>query len=252
MRKNCVAALFVILGLGLGLPANAEEILVSAAASLTDVLKQIGKIYQTKTKNRTAFNFGASNDLARQIDEGSPADIFFSADLVQMDNLDKKGRIDPATRRNLLSNQLVVVLPIDSKLAIRSPKDLLQAEVKRIALAEPSTVPVGVYSKKYLESEGLWDGIKNKIVPVLNVRATLASVESGNVEAGLVYKTDAAISKKVRIAYEVPIEKGPKITYPVAVIKDSKKKNAARDFLNFLSSPASKSLFEKHGFVVLR
>jgi molybdate transport system substrate-binding protein len=252
MRKNCVAVLLVVLSLGLSQPANAEEILVSAAASLTDVLKEIGKVYQSKTKNRTTFNFGASNDLARQIDEGAPADIFFSADLVQMDHLDQKGRIESATRKTLLSNQLVIVLPFDSKLALRSTKDLLQPEVKRIALAEPSTVPVGVYSKKYLESEGLWDGIKEKIVPVLNVRATLASVESGNVEAGFVYKTDAAISKKVRIAYEVPIEKGPKITYPVAVVKESKKKGAAREFVNFLATPEAKGLFEKYGFVVLR
>jgi molybdate transport system substrate-binding protein len=231
---------------------EAEEILVSAAASLTDALNEIGKMYQAKTKNRTTFNFGSSSELARQIDEGAPADIFFSADLAQMDRLDKKGRIEPGSRRNLLSNQLVVVLPLDSKLAVRSPRDLLKERVRRVALAEPSTVPVGVYAKMYLESEGLWDGIKAKIVPVLSVRATLASVESGNVEAGFVYKTDAAISKKVRIAYEVPIEKGPKITYPVAMVKDSKKKDAAREFLNFLAAPEAKGLFEKYGFVVLR
>jgi molybdate transport system substrate-binding protein len=110
---------------------------------------------------------------------------------------------------------------------------------------------VGVYSSKYLNDEGLWERVKPKIVPVQDVRATLASVESGNVEAGFVYKTDAAVSKKVKIVFEVPIDKGPKITYPVAIVKESKRKDAARDFFNFIQTPASKESFKKYGFVVL-
>ena len=231
--------------------ARADEILVSAAASLTDVLKEIASGYQSKSKHTVKFNFGPSSGLARQIEEGAPADIFFSADLPQMDTLDKNGRLEPGTRKNLLSNQLVIIVPADSKLAISSPKDLLKADIKRIALAEPSSVPVGVYSSKYLTDEGLWDQVKPKVVPVQDVRATLASVESGNVEAGFVYKTDAAVSKKVKIVYEVPIDKGPKITYPVAIVKESKRKDAARDFLNYVSSPSAKDAFKKYGFVVL-
>jgi len=142
-------------------------------------------------------------------------------------------------------------VPADSKIALSSPKDLLKPDVKRIALAEPSSVPVGVYSSKYLADEGLWDKIKSKVVPVQDVRATLASVESGNVEAGFVYKTDAAVSKKVKIVYEVPMDKGPKITYPVAIVKDSKRKDAARDFMYFLQSPIAKDAFKRYGFVVL-
>jgi molybdate transport system substrate-binding protein len=229
----------------------AEEILVSAAASLTDVLNEISKDYQSKSKNTVKFNYGPSSGLARQIDEGAPADIFFSADLPQMDNLDKKGRLEPDTRKNLLSNQLVIIMPADSKLALSSPKDLLKADAKRIALAEPSSVPVGVYTSKYLMDEGLWDQVKPKVVPVQDVRATLASVESGNVEAGFVYKTDAAVSRKVKIVYEVPIDKGPKITYPLAIVKDSKRKDAARDFVSYVQSPAAKDAFKKYGFVVL-
>jgi len=231
--------------------AWAEEILVSAAASLTDVLKEISAGYHTKSKNTVKFNFGPSNGLARQIEEGAPADLFFSADLAQMDVLDKNGRLEPGTRKNLLSNQLVIIVPADSKISVASPKDLLKADVKKIALAEPSSVPVGVYSSKYLTDEGLWEQLKFKVVPVQDVRATLASVESGNVEAGFVYKTDAAISKKVKIVYEVPIEKGPKITYPAAMVKESKRKEAARDFMNFVQSPAGKDAFKKYGFVVL-
>ena len=231
--------------------ALADEILVSAAASLTDVLRKSAAAYQSKSKHTVKFNFGPSNGLARQIEEGAPADIFFSADLPQMDGLDKKGRLEPGTRKNLLSNQLVIIVPADSKLAISSPKDLLKADIKRIALAEPSSVPVGVYSSKYLTDEGLWDQVKPKVVPVQDVRATLASVESGNVEAGFVYKTDAAVSKKVKIVYEVPIDKGPRITYPTAIVKESKRKDAARDFMNYVQSPVAKDAFKKYGFVVL-
>jgi molybdate transport system substrate-binding protein len=249
-KSVSVAAIFFVLA-WTETHAWADEILVSAAASLTDVLNEISKDYQSKSKNTVKFNFGPSSGLARQIDEGAPADIFFSADLPQMDNLDKKGRLEPGTRKNLLSNQLVIIVPADSKLAISSPRDLLKADIKRIALAEPSSVPVGVYTSKYLTDEGLWDHVKPKIVPVQDVRATLASVESGNVEAGFVYKTDAAVSKKVKIVYEVPIDKGPKITYPVAIVKDSKRKDAAQDFMSYVQSPAAMDAFKKYGFVVL-
>ena len=251
MRKSfSVAAVFFVLAWTQA-SAWADEILVSAAASLTDVLKEISNGYQAKSKHTVKFNFGPSNGLARQIEEGAPADIFLSADLPQMDSLDKKGLLEPGTRKNLLSNQLVIIVLADSKLAISSPKDLLKADIKKIAVAEPSSVPVGVYTSKYLADEGLWDRVKPKVVPVQDVRATLAAVESGNVEAGFVYETDAAVSKKVKIIYEVPIDKGPKITYPVAIVKESKRKDAARNFMNYVQSPAAKDAFKKYGFVVL-
>jgi molybdate transport system substrate-binding protein len=231
--------------------AHADEILVSAAASLAEVLKEISNGYRSKSKHTVRFNFGPSSGLARQIEEGAPADIFFSADLPQMDTLDRNGRLEPGTRKNLLSNQLVIIVPADSKLAMASPKDLLKSVVKRIALAEPSSVPVGVYSSKYLADEGLWNQVKAKIVPVQDVRATLAAVESGNVEAGFVYKTDAAVSKKVKVAFQVPSEKGPKIVYPIAIVKESKRKDAARNFMSYIVSPAAKETFKKYGFIVL-
>ena len=252
VRKSLLTALFLFVVLSWAQASvYANEILVSAAASLTDVLKEISSGYESKTKYTVKFNFGPSSGLARQIEEGAPTDLFFSADLPHMEKLDKNGRLEPDTRKNLLSNQLVIIVPADSKFSLSSAKDLLQVDIKRIALAEPSSVPVGVYSKKYLTDEGLWNKVEAKVVPVQDVRATLASVESGNVEAGFVYKTDAAVSKKVTIVYEVPIDKGPKITYPIAIVKESKRKEAARDFLNFVRSPAAKEVFEKYGFVVL-
>ena len=252
MGKTVISRLFLatLLTSTLPTPVFADEILVSAAASLTDILKEIGSVYQSKSTHMVKFNFGPSSGLARQIDQGAPVDLFFSADLPQMDSLDKKGRLEPGTRKNLLSNQLVIIVPADSKLALSSPNDLVKAEVKTIALAEPSSVPVGVYSKKYLADEGLWNQVKSKIVPVQDVRATLAAVESGNVEAGFVYKTDAAASRKVRIAYQVAIDKGPKIIYPVALVKESKRKNAAGNFLSYLQSLSAKTIFKKYGFIV--
>ena len=252
VRKSLLTALFLFVVLSWAQASvYANEILVSAAASLTDVLKEISSGYESKTKYTVKFNVGPSSGLARQIEEGAPTDLFFSADLPQMEKLDKNGRLEPDTRKNLLSNQLVIIVPADSKFSLSSAKDLLQVDIKRIALAEPSSVPVGVYSKKYLTDEGLWNKVEAKVVPVQDVRATLASVESGNVEAGFVYKTDAAVSEKVTIVYEVPIDKGPKITYPIAIVKESKRKEAARDFLNFVRSPAAKEVFKKYGFVVL-
>lgn len=221
------------------------------AASLTDSLEEVSRAYQAKRRNKVRLNFGASGDLARQIEQGAPVDIFFSADLAKMDILEKKGLIDSTTRRNLLSNQLVFVVPIDSITAIRAVKDLLRPAVKRIAVAQPESAPIGIYTKKYLDSEGAWKDVASKIVPVLDVKATLAAVEAGNVDGGFVYKTDAALSKQARVAFAVPIEKGPKITYPIALVKESKERAAAADFMSFLASSAGKRVFKKYGFVVL-
>ncbi len=251
MKKTAVAVLAAALIPGTALSVHGAEIVVSAAASLTDALKEIGAAYRLQSKNSVRFNFGSSSELARQIEAGAPADIFFSADREKMDGLEKNGRIDGATRKDLLSNRLVLVAPADAKLGLAAPKDLLKPGVKRIALAEPETVPAGIYAKKYLEAEGLWPGVAAKVVPVLDVRAVLASVESGNVDAGFVYRTDAALSKKVQVVHEAPPDKGPQIVYPAAVVKDSKNGRAARAFLSFASGREGTAVFKKYGFIVL-
>jgi molybdate transport system substrate-binding protein len=244
-----IAALFLMTAAP---AASADDIVVSAAASLTDALKEIGRMYQSKSKNRVTFVFASSSTLARQIEAGAPADVFFSADVQTMNALERNGRLEPGTRKQLLSNQLVIIVPADKPTVVNSSEDLLDPRVRRIALAEPSSVPAGVYSKTYLESLGLWDKIKLKVVPVLDVRATLASVESGNVEAGFVYKTDAASSKRVKTVFEVPIGKGPKIVYPVAILKESKSKAAAKEFLNVMVGPSGADVFKRYGFVALQ
>jgi molybdate transport system substrate-binding protein len=145
----------------------------------------------------------------------------------------------------------VVVTSVDSNLKITSPVDLTNITVRRIALADPKAVPAGVYSKAFLEKEKLWSQIEPKVVPVDNVRAALAAVESGNIEVGMVFKTDAAISKKVKIAYEVPANKGPKISYPVAITKHAKQVESAKKFVEYLASDDAAKIFTRYGFIVL-
>ncbi len=236
------------LGLLLVPRATAEELLVSAAASLTDALEEVGKLYEAGSGNKLFFNLAASNDLARQIRAGAPADVFFSADAAQMDMLQQAGDVDAAARVALLSNSLVVVVPNASTLAIASAKDL--AAVKHLALADPAVVPAGVYAKSWLQGTGAWSLVEAHVIPTLNVRAALAAVETEAADAGIVYKTDAAISKRVRVALEVPRDQGPKIVYVVAPLRASKKAGAP-DFVRFLGTPEAARVFEKLGFVVL-
>src|SRR4029077_15870442 len=226
------------------------ELTVHAAASLTDAMKEIGAAYEKQSGDKLQFNFGASSTLARQIEEGAPADLFLSADEAKMDMLEKKGLLLPGTRRSLLSNSLVIIVPIDARAMPKSAADLTTPELKKIALAEPQTVPVGIYAREYLQKIGLWDLVKGKVVPTENVRGSLAAVESGNVNAGIVYKTDAMISKKVKIAVEISAGEGPKISYPVAVIKSSKEPERAKRFAEYLAGSEARTAFERFGFVI--
>ena len=228
--------------------AFAANIHVFAAASLTDALKEIAAAYEKESGDKLVFNFGASSFLARQIEEGAPADIFFSADEVKMDALEKKNLLMTGTRQKLLGNTLVVVIASDSKITMSAAKDLLK--VKRLALAEPRTVPAGIYAKEYLTKKGLWSALEPKVVPTDNVRAALSAVEAGNVDAGIVYKTDAGISRKVKVAFKVPVSDAPEISYPVAALKESKSPEAAKHFIRYLGSDPSSKVFESFGFIV--
>lgn len=223
----------------------AVTIRVSAAASLSDALQAIVSRYHAAS---VVFNFGASGLLARQIMEGAPADIFISADEPSMDRLEQRGLIVAGSRRKILSNRLVVIVPADSRLRIASPRDLLS--VRRVAIASPDNAPAGAYAKEYLRRVGVWDRIAPRVIPTANVRSALAAVESGDVDAGIVYKTDALISRAVRIAYEVPQAEGPTISYPAAVIAHSHEKAAALRFLDYLQSAQAREIFRKAGFVL--
>lgn len=252
MKRSLERFLFLlVLGLASVAPAGAVEIHVFAAASLTDALQEIATNYQRESGDRVLLNLGASSGLARQIQEGAPADLFFSADEAKMNILEKRGLVLRGTRRSLLSNTLVVVVPADSGLRIGSAQDLASPRIRALALAEPQSVPAGIYAKEYLRSRQLWGKVSDRVVPTENVRGALAAVESGNVDAGIVYKTDARISKKVKIAFEVPRAEGPKISYPVAVVAGSGQEEAARKLLAYLGSPAALDVFRRYGFLTV-
>ncbi len=227
------------------------EVSVLAAASLSESLQEIGAEYQRSGGGVVRFNFAASNQLARQIDEGAPGDIFFSADEARMDALEKKGLLVDSTRRSRLGNSLVVVVASDSALKLDGIAGLQSEKVRRLVLGEPKSVPAGIYARQYLEKQGLWETLQSKVIPADSVRAALAVIEAGNADAGIVYRTDAMISKKVRIAWEIPRADTPGIRYPVALLKQSKEPDAARRFLKFLESPTADAVFQKHGFLVL-
>ena len=235
----------------LGMPLHAATVMVFAAASLTDSLRELSTAYEARTGDKVVFNLAGSGSLARQIEEGAPADLFISADETSMNHLEKTGRLVTKTRRGLLSNRLVIVVPADSALSITSVRNLAEPRVKRVAFGEPRTVPAGSYTQEYLEKRGLWAEVRRKGVPCESVRAVLAAVESGNVDAGVVYRTDAAISKRVRVAVEVPAQEGPKIIYPMALVRDSKQPAGAKQFLDYLCSDPAGEVFKKHGFIVL-
>jgi molybdate transport system substrate-binding protein len=231
------------------LHAKAGEIEVFAAASLTDALKEIASTYEKAGGDHVVFNFAASNTLDMQIKAGAPADIFFSADEAKMDDLEKAGLIVKETRKDILSNSLVIVVASDSPAVFTSASQLADAKFKKIALGQPDSVPAGIYAKEYLQKIGIWDQIAPRVIPVESVRAALAAVETGNTDAGIVYKTDALHSKKVKIAWEIPPAEGPSIAYPAALVQGSKQAVEAKKFLDYLREPASLKMFEKYGFI---
>lgn len=244
--------LALLFSLILTISVQAAKLTVHAASSLTDAMKEIAAAYEKQSGDTIRLNFDASSILARQIEEGAPADIFLSADEAKMDALEKDGRLVPGTRHSLLSNTLVIVIPSDSSLKIQSAVDLTRPEIKKIAISQPSTVPVGIYTKEYLTKLGLWDKLVSKVVPTQNVRASLAAVESGNVEAGFVYRTDALISDKVKVAFEIPATAGSKISYPVAVLAASPDPTSAKKFLAHLTSEPALAVFRKFGFEIAK
>jgi molybdate transport system substrate-binding protein len=238
----------LVLLLALAAPVAADEVVVFAAASLTDALKDIAPGFEAQTGHKIVFSLGASSDLARQIKAGAPADVFFSADEAQMNGLEAAGLVRAADRVKLLSNVLVVVVPASSTAKMSQPADLLT--VKHLALADPQAVPAGVYARTWLESIGLWDKVKDLVVPTLNVRAALSAVESENADAGIVYRTDAAVSKRVKTAFDVAREQGPAIVYPLAPMAASQKA-ATTELVRYLVSAAAREVYAGYGFIVL-
>jgi len=235
-------------------PQQSSSITVSAAISLKDALDELGPIFQVQQHRKNGgsgtavtFNYGGSGTLARQIEQGAPVDVFFSAAEKQMDELAVQGLIVADTRRDLVANALVLIAPAQST-ALHSFQDLSNAAVKTIALGETSTVPAGMYARQTLEHLGLFASVEKKVVYAKDVRAVLTYVETGNADAGLVYQTDANTSTKVRVVAVAPADSHDPILYPAAVLRDAKDKAAARAFVEFLQGSDARAVFQKYGF----
>jgi molybdate transport system substrate-binding protein len=230
-----------------GAPAGGPPV-VAAAASLTDVLSEIAGGYEKETGARVSLTFAGSNALARQIRNGAPVDLFVSADEAQMDAV--AADIVPGTRHTLLSNALVVAVPSDRPRAMTSPRELLDARIRRVAVGEPSAVPAGAYAREYLQARGLWDALQPKLVPTASVRLALAAVESGGADAAIVFRTDVATSGRATVAFAVPPAESPAISYPAALLRTGRNREAAGRFLAYLRDEPAREVFARAGFIL--
>ena len=225
---------------------------VFAAASLKEALDDAAAAYRQQTGVPVRVSYAASSALARQIEQGAPADVFFSADLEWMDYLQQRNRLDVATRRSLLGNRLVLIAPRASKAQVdlRRPATLLAALGDgRLAVGQTRTVPAGKYAKASLESLSLWNGVRPRLAESESVRAALMLVARGETPLGIVYASDAKAEPGVRVVATFPEDSHPPIVYPVAALRGARAAQAAR-FVQWLASPAADALFTKRGFTV--
>ena len=229
-----------------------QAITVSAAVSLTDALTAVAEEYAKSGGGPVRFNYGASSVLARQILNGAPADVFISADEAQMDLVDRAHLLKDGSRFDLLTNQLAVVVPSDRPRTFGSIRDLLDPAFRRIAVGDPAAVPAGVYARQYLEREGIWAQLEPRIVPSGTVRAALNAVEAGAADAAIVYRTDARTATRATTAFVVPLEKGPHIVYPAAIVRGSRSPTEAARLLDFLRSAAAAGIVQRFGFGVAK
>ncbi len=232
-------------------PKSKVTLTVSAAASLKDAMDELKDIYAEETPDvNVTCTYASSGSLQKQIENGAGVDVFLSAANKQMDALEDKELLEDGTRKTLLGNDLVLVIPEDSSL-VSSFEDLTKDTVKQIALGEPGTVPAGQYAEETFTKMNILDKIKTKAVYGKDVKEVLTWVETGNVDAGVVYLSDAITSQKVKQVAKAPEDSHKPIVYPASVIKASKHKEEAKAFLEFLSGAKAKSVFEKYGFKLL-
>jgi molybdate transport system substrate-binding protein len=228
-----------------------SELTVFAAISLTDALAEIGTAFTTESGVKVYYNFAASTTLQRQLEKGASADVFISASPRQVVALEANGLLEAESRKNLLTNRLVLVSDEAARISVETPANLAAPEISRIAIGHPSIVPAGAYAKEALTHFGLWETLHPKLIFGADVRATLAYVTSGNVDIAIVYKTDTTLSHHIKVLYQMPAEAYTPIIYPAVVMKDSPRKQLARRFITYLQSADKCEIFEKYGFTVL-
>ncbi|WP_144550698.1 molybdate ABC transporter substrate-binding protein [Bacillus sp. X1(2014)] len=223
------------------------ELTISAAASLQDALNEITATFEKEHPNvKVNYNFGASGALGQQISQGAPVDLFFSAAEDKFDKLVQDGLIDKSKGTDLVGNELVLVVPDDSKKEIKGFEDLTKSD--KISIGTPEAVPAGQYAKETLEKVNVWKAIEGKVVYAKDVRQVLTYVETNNVDAGIVYKTDASVSQKVKIVATAEEDTHAPIIYPLGVIKNSSHPKEAQLFYDYLQNETSMKTFEKFGF----
>ncbi len=240
-------ALGLLLALIAPAAAQSPRLVVSVATSIHDAMQEVAVRYRAETGVAIDLNTGGSNTLARQIVDGAKVDLFVSADDLQMDVVEREGRLIPGSRVHLLTNELVVVVPVDPPSSL-TPQRLIEGQVRRLAMGDPKGVPVGVYGKKWLEHEGAWARLQPTIVPFLSVRAVLTAVESGRVDAGIVYRTDAQTSKAL-VLLRIPAAANAylNIIEPAALVKGGNETEARR-FLAYLRTAPAREIFVRRGF----
>ena len=232
-------------------PAKKTEIMISAAASLKNCIQDLSAMYTGKNPQVTiTANFGASGALQQQIEQGAPADVFFSAGIKQMNALKEKGMMIDSSVKNILENKVVLITPKNAA-ALDFFEDLAKSSVKKIGVGEPKSVPVGQYTEQIFQNLGLTDKVASKLIFAKDVREVLSWVETGNVDAGVVYETDAKISKDVTICSTAPEGSHKKVIYPIGVVMASKHVAEAQKFVDFLFSDAAKEVFARYGFTVI-
>ncbi|MFD0771169.1 molybdate ABC transporter substrate-binding protein [Bacillus sp. CGMCC 1.60114] len=225
------------------------ELTISAAASLQDALVELQKTFEKDHSNiKLKFNFGASGALQQQIAQGAPVDLFFSAAKDKFDALVKDEFISKEDGVDLVGNELVLVVSKDAVSGVKNFGDLTKKEVKRISIGTPESVPAGQYAKELFKNTNIWTNIESKVVYAKDVRQVLSYVETGNVDAGVVYKTDALSSNKVNIVATADKQTHTPIIYPVGIIKDTKHRTEAKEFYKFLQSKYAMKTLEKYGF----
>jgi molybdate transport system substrate-binding protein len=250
MKKPLLVGVLLLTVAASAAQAADRVLTVFAAASLTNVLQEIGDAYNAETKRPVRFSFAASSALARQIESGAPADVFISADQDWMDYLQARKLIQPNTRSNIVGNTLVLVAPADSRIKLKiAPSFALAAvlgETGRIATGDPASVPVGRYAQAARTELGVWSSVESRLVPADNVRTALNFVARGEVLLGIVYATDAKSESRVRVIDAFPASSHEPITYPAAATLTAA--TDAVEFLNFLKGPKAREYFHKAGF----
>ncbi len=249
----CLMVIFLVTGCGKAQspavpPVQPVEINVSAAMGLKDALGEIQKKYEADHPVKIVFNLASSGALQTQIEQGAPTDLFISAASKQIDELQKKNLIIPATRKNLVGDRLVLIVPKDSRLDLHSFQDLTNASVTRFGMGVPETVPAGEYAKQVLGKLQVWETVKEKAVMPKDIHSVLTYVETGNVEAGIVFSTVAAASDKVKVAAIAPLNSHEPIIFPGAVVSSAKHPKEAEAFLQYLTSSDGMAVFTNYGF----